>query len=107
MVLGIVHKNYLDYIPMKNPKLKDWLDEQDHVMVLLPKSKLPGRTKKIDLELDEVGSFVWQQVDGKNTIYEIGKLLKEEFGDMVDPLYERLSTYIKLLKANKLILYKK
>ena len=27
------------------------------------------------IKLDEYGSFVWQQIDGKKSIYEIGKEL--------------------------------
>lgn len=57
------------------------------------------------IELDEFGSFVWEQMDGKKTIYEIGTLVKERFGDKAEPLYERLSQYIKILHNNHFIVY--
>jgi hypothetical protein len=39
------------------------------------------------------------------TVYEIGQRVKEQFGDKAEPLYERLSTYIKILHENKFVVY--
>ena len=33
---------------------------------------------KFVVDLDEMGSFIWKHIDGKN-IYEISLLLKDEF----------------------------
>ena len=42
------------------------------------------------IKLDEYGSFVWQQIDGKKSIYEIGKELVNKHKGASDQLYERL-----------------
>ena len=47
--------------------------------------------------LDEFGSFVWSQCDGAQTVEEIGEKLKQEFGQDVEPVYDRLAIYIRQL----------
>lgn len=57
------------------------------------------------IELEGMGSFIWNQIDGKRNVYEIGKLVKEKYGQEAEPLYERLSTYIKTLHNSCFIVY--
>ena len=45
-------------------------------------------------------------LSGKN-IYEIGQKVKEHFGKEAEPLYERLTTFFRILAENKYITYKK
>lgn len=52
---------------------------------------------KSDLELDDIGSFIWLNIDDTRTVYELGKKLKEEFGEKSEPLYERLTLYLRYL----------
>ena len=59
------------------------------------------------IHLDEMGSFVWKQIDGKATINVIGKNVKENFGEKAEPLYERLIKYINILEEYKFIKIKK
>ncbi len=62
----------------------------------------------IKIDLDEIGSFVWQLCDGKNTVQDIIDKTKVEFGDKVDPAEERVNLFINQLRKNKLItLYQK
>jgi len=53
--------------------------------------------------LDRVGSFVWIHIDGNRTIYDIARLIKDEFKDEVEPLYGRLIQYMNILKNNGFI----
>ena len=55
--------------------------------------------------MDEFGTFVWEQIDGKRTIYEIGGKLKNQFGVKAEPVYERLSQFIKILHKNHFVVY--
>ena len=55
--------------------------------------------------LADFGSFVWQQMDGSRSIYEIGQLVKVQFGEKAEPLYDRLSQYFQTLYRNHLIGY--
>ena len=57
------------------------------------------------IELDDFGSFVWKQIDGKRTIYEIGQLVHDEFGDKAEPLYNRLVGFIRTLHENRFVVY--
>ena len=49
------------------------------------------------IKFDEYSSSVFKLIDGKTTIYEIGIKLQEQYGDGVEPLYERLVTFIEYL----------
>ena len=44
-------------------------------------------------------NFVWPLIDGTRTVYEIAELVKAEFGDKAEPLYDRLVQYIRNLEA--------
>ena len=65
------------------------------------------RPKVSYISLDEYGSFVWQQMDGKRNVYEISKLVSERFGKDAEPVVERLVKYIQILYQNKFIGYVK
>lgn len=55
------------------------------------------------IKLDTYGSFVWKQIDGKRSIYEIGKILEENYEEAGTQLYERLCTFFKILENNRYI----
>ena len=58
------------------------------------------------IHLDEMGNFIWPVLDGEKDIIEIGKLVKERFGEKAEPLYERLAKYIQTLENYKFIEFK-
>lgn len=106
-------ENFLDYIPKRNA-LYDWeLNKKKRVEVLVKNRGLFNRLAQLifrkpkvsRIELDDMGSFIWQQLDGTKTIYEIGALVKGHFGEKAEPLYERLCEYIKILRNNRFIVY--
>jgi len=60
------------------------------------------------IDLDEVGSFIWLQCDGKKNIGEITKLTEDEFIDKVSPAKERVELFFSQMHKNKLVsLYEK
>lgn len=64
--------------------------------------------KPYKIDLDEIGSFVWQQCSGENNIEKISSLAEAEFGEKVKPASERVELFIKQMEKNKLIkLYEK
>lgn len=106
--------NFLDYIPKHN-ELFPYEKNKDGIIEVKMKNR--GLVKKITqvilrkpkytyVKLEGMGSFIWEQIDGERTVYEIGQLVKEKYGEEADPLYERLCQYIKSLRANNFILYK-
>lgn len=106
-------ENYLDRIPVRSDEY-EWIESNGLVTV---KQENKGTYNKIaqkffktpavsNIDLDRFGSFVWLQIDGKRTIFEIGNLVKEEFGKEAEPLFERLSTYFYTLNSVKFISFK-
>ncbi len=57
----------------------------------------------IRISLDDYGSHVWKLCDGKNTITDIAHSLKDEFGDHIEPVYDRLELFIKQLHHQRYI----
>jgi len=105
--------NLLDLIPVQNLKSKK--NEGGLCTLLKPKFSHPLLTKYIlprlksphfKVKLDEIGSFIWSLCDGKNTVKDIGVQLKEEFGERVEPLYERLGLFFQNLEKNRFITFK-
>lgn len=106
-------KNYLDFVPKRN-KLVEWSQDKKGIVTLKVKNRglfnriaqiFFRRPKESNIELEEFGSFIWQAMDGEKSIFEIGSLVKEKFGQKAEPLYERLSAYIKILRKQEYIVY--
>jgi len=55
------------------------------------------------IHLDELGSFVWEKIDGKRDVCEIGDELENYFPEKAEPIMERLNKYLAILKSYKLI----
>ena len=51
-----------------------------------------------EVKLDAVGAFLWRECDGKNSIYDISQGMLKEFGDDIEPVYERIKIFINMLK---------
>lgn len=106
-------ENYLDYIPKRSLNIK-WEEREDGlVRLIVPRNTIIDRIVRklfftpeaFKIDLDKLGSFIWRQIDGEKTIYEIGKLLKEEFKEEAEPIYERLIQFMRILKNNNFIEY--
>lgn len=102
--------NLLDMCPV--PSIK-WEQAEDGLITLftprfsnkwMVKHILP-RMKHQDLKihLDEFGSWVWQQIDGHTTVFQIAKNLQEKFGESVEPVYDRLGLFINHLARRQFI----
>ena len=60
-----------------------------------------------DIELDEIGSRVWQYIDGSTTVYDITKKLSEKYGENFDPKYERVSMFLNYMNKKGWISFEK
>ncbi len=103
--------NYLDYVPKKSQDI-NWIEKEDGlVQIIIPRDSLFERIvrklfftpENYKVDLDKIGTFIWNKINGTNNLYQIGEELKVEFGDEVSPLYDRLIHYINILKNNKFI----
>lgn len=63
---------------------------------ILPKMKNPF----IRANLDELGSFLWLNIDGKTNVAKLIEIMMERFGDRVEPASERVLLFLtQLYKA--------
>lgn len=101
------NNNYLDMIPSHTDKC-GWTCDENNIVTLdienkgafnFIAQKLLGKPRVSHIHLDELGSCVYRNIDGVKSIYEIGLAVKEEQGEKAEPLYERLSDFIKQLEA--------
>lgn len=106
--------NLLTLIPVRN---MEWERNQDGLITLLkPKFRHPLLAKYLlprmkrpfyKVNLDEIGSFFWENCDGSRSIKDLANLQKEKFGGEVDPLYDRIAIFIHTLEKNRFIQLKK
>lgn len=109
--MGKDKQNYLDYIPGKVENIGSREREDGRIQLIIHRKSLLERIlrrivyipEKYYVDLDPLGSFVWNSIDGKKTIYEISQIVSEKFEDKAEPLYERLIEYFVILKNNKFI----
>lgn len=107
--------NYLEKVPVRNPEFS-WKEDQQGIVTvdMVHKGifdklaqKLWVTPKVSHVKLDRFGSFVWKQMDGNRNIIDIGVLVREEFADQAEPLYERLAEFVKMLRDNRFVTFGK
>jgi hypothetical protein len=95
--------NFLLYIPEKKHKEYELRDGLVYLIFYhnKPLEKfmhwLVKKPAVSDVKLDKIGTFVWQAIDGRSSVYEIGQKMKEEFGKSCEPVYDRLIMYLRYL----------
>lgn len=97
--------NFLAMIPFRKKNVEWVTDDNNLVCIFYYRNSFLSRVlrfifntpEKISMDLDEIGSAVWNMCDGKSNIMEIGKKLSSIFGDRVEPLYPRLVQFIRIL----------
>lgn len=113
--MGRTKKNFMDFIPVCNPAYTWEADKKGKVTVHVANrgfynwiaQKLFKRPPVSHIDLDEYGSYVWRQMDGKRNVHEISKLVSAQFGKDAEPVVPRLVKYIQILYQNKFIGYVK
>ncbi|MCH3988034.1 MAG: PqqD family protein [Lachnospiraceae bacterium] len=106
-------ENYLDYIPRPNRLFETKLGKAGHIVIRTEHKgfynfiaqKIFKKPRFSDIELDDFGTFVWKQMDGEKSIFQIGQAVREEYGEKAEPLYERLSRFMKILHEQHYIVY--
>lgn len=106
-------KNYLDYIPVKNPEIKYETGEDGIVVVYLVwngfyhkmAQKFFHRPKVSEIRLDKYGSFVWNTIDDVKDVHELSLAMDQEFPGMEKGL-SRLIKFLEILHDRRLIFWK-
>ena len=112
-VCKLKDENYLDLIPVRKCEHEY---NNDLVTVLFIKKptiiekmffrKMINKPYKIDL--DEIGTFIWGQINTVLNVSEIIEITEEHFGDKVENAAERVIEFFRQMHSTKLImLYEK
>lgn len=110
-----VKQNYLDFVPGKNPDFPAEERQDGLITVIITRKGIYDRIAQTffhapaqsRIDLDQYGSFVWKQIDGHRSIFEIGKLTSQEFGQEAEPLYPRLVKFFAILKEHRFIVWRR
>ncbi|WP_028235697.1 PqqD family protein [Pseudobutyrivibrio sp. MD2005] len=100
------NENYLDYVFKIKDGLVWTLNESGQAIVDMENKGFTNRfaqrffkrPKTSHITLEGMGSFIFTCIDGQKSVYDIGALVHDEFGDEAEPLYGRLSVYMKQLE---------
>lgn len=107
--------NFLELVPKRDEDLQWETKEDGLVEIIIPRQGLLDKIvrlffktpKAMKIALDDVGTCVWKAIDGERNIEKIAEILKKEFGKDAEPLYQRLGTYINILRNNNFIILQK
>lgn len=99
--------NYLDFIPVHRESCRYRMGDSGDVTILQENrglfhwiaQKVFHRPRISQIHLDEMGNFIWPLMDGERTVYDIAMLVREEFGEKAEPLFQRLVQYVKNLES--------
>jgi hypothetical protein len=104
--------NLLDLAPLR---LADWEEVEGRVVVIRPEPVTRGLRGWLDrllhsmsasrIRLDEVGSLAWLKLDGERTVAEVAELLRQRFGERVEPAEERLGHLVRVLRREGFLTY--
>lgn len=102
--------NFLNVVYQITPDLEHSVNEEGLVVIAKPQNhwiqrffrkiyiKIP---EAVYMTLDDYGSFIMKQVDGKKTVGQIGEALAAEYEEASVHLYERLELYMTHLEVNE------
>ncbi len=106
-----IKANLLEKIPVRNSEIDFKTDENGIITLEIENKgifnriaqKLLKKPKISYIHLDEMGSFIWNIIDGHSSILTLGDKVKEHFGEKAEPLYERLAKYCQILESYRFI----
>jgi hypothetical protein len=102
--------NLLDLKPVR--LVESERTEEDRAVLLKPKFSW-GPLKKLlqprlkrpfyKIQLDEIGTFVWDRLDGETTVGDIADAAFAHFREKIEPVHGRLKTFLMQLERGALI----
>lgn len=103
--------NYLDMVPAHASGCRYEISEDGKVTIFIENKGIFHRLAQIlfhkpritQIHLDQMGDFIWTLIDGVRSVYDIGELVKEAFGEKAEPLYPRLVQYMRNLQSYEFI----
>ncbi|MBP3927406.1 MAG: PqqD family protein [Clostridium sp.] len=107
------NENYLDYIPVIDPRNTWETGTNGRVTIHMVHrgffawiaQRFFHRPRVSHIDLDELGSFLFCQINGERTVGTLAELVREAFGSKAEPLYPRLVKYMQILRNNHFIYF--
>lgn len=107
-------ENLLDMIPKRTCR---WYVERGSGRCVIRKKRFPSgpspyqrffmrllkRDEYVRIRLDDYGDAVFRLMDGERDVRTVGAELRERFGEEVEPVYPRLSSYLLNMESNGII----
>ena len=103
--------NYLEQIP-KRSDTRPWKKDEKGMVVIEMENKgfyhriaqrFFKKPKVSYIELDQYGSHVWENIDGKHTVYEIVQSMEDKFPQEKDRMLDRVVTFFATLQTHGFI----
>lgn len=106
-------EEFLVKIPIRNPQVTWEENKVGRVRIKVERKDLlysavkvlTGKVRIDKVPLDKYGSFIWRNIDGKNNMGDIQKLLKEEYQEEIENLEERIVNYFGVLKKHQFVVF--
>ena len=103
--------NYLDLIPETNQSIRWHRDLKQRIILEIENKgmfntiaqKVFGKPRFSKVHLDEMGTFIWPEIDGTKTVQDLALLVKEHFGDKAEPLYPRIVKYFQIMESYEFV----
>jgi hypothetical protein len=104
--------NLLEIAPRR---MAEWEEHEDHIVVIRPVPTSKGLMRFVNrllyemsskrIKLDEVGSVAWLHMDGEKKVGDIADVLRDRFGEAIEPAEERLGQLVWVMRREWLIEY--
>ena len=104
--------NLLDLAPVR---LAAWSEVEGRVVLERPRPggrglrRLGGwlahHMSSRRVRLDSIGSAAWRGFDGRTTVGEVARLLRQELGEAAEPAEERLGHFVRVLRREGFLAY--
>jgi hypothetical protein len=96
-------------------RIAEWEEADGQIILIRPPPATTGLRGVMDrffhrmsasrIRLDAAGGFAWVLFDGDRTVAEVGKLMRAEFGDRVEPVEERLGHLVWVMRKEGFLVY--
>ena len=96
-------------------RIAHWEESEGRIVLTRPEPLTSGFRGLMDrffhkmsanrIKLDDVGGFAWRGFDGVRTVGQVVEMMRQEFGDKVEPAEERLGHFVWIMRKEGFLSY--
>ncbi len=106
-----ISPNYMESVPVRKADRPWRLKEDGMVEVDMENKgfyhwiaqKFFQKPRVSHIALDRYGSVVWQNIDGKNTVFDIVRIMEQTFPKEKERMLDRVVTFMAVLQNNRFV----